>query len=413
MADQFKRGLFGEVLRNVYSPLYPVFVGAIHFVIPNLEFAGRLVSLVSGVLLIYLCFLFGRRLFRDNTRALWVAFLAAFQPYLVRYSGQVLSESLSTLLFALAVFSFYVGWQEKRRTVIAVSGFCLLLAYLTRPEYLVFFAPLLLFLALKRRAADIVVFLLPLGIVGCLYMLYLHAQTGLWIVSNKATLSPIIPFSAFFPTFPLVAYYFGSAIFPLFLLFAILGIGKVEKGYRNLVIVLVVFHVLSLSFVGHSTKRYSVEFVPLCMFFAVEGIRLVLDFLKRYAPTRLTSALIALAVVFAGVSQSYTPFRHDRALQKEAGLFLATYDQGSVVASRLPIVAFYARSASVNLEWEMAEDRTIDRLRELVSEKQVKYIAVDEQTENEYHSIKEYVGPLRPLREFRKGNLFVRIYRTG
>ena len=134
IADQFAKGLFRAGLNNVFSPLYPFFVSLLHLaVVADVELAGRLVSVFSGVLLIWVSFLFARRLFRDSGKATWVAALVAFHPYLVRYSGQALSESLTALLFTLAVFSFYVGWRKERRPVIGFSGFCLLLVQAAHP----------------------------------------------------------------------------------------------------------------------------------------------------------------------------------------------------------------------------------------------------------------------------------------
>src|SRR5208283_1474018 len=114
MAEQFSKGLFGQALGSVFPPFYPLFIALFHFAIPDVELAGRLVSLVFGMVTIYVSFLFARRLLHDETKAAWVAFLLAFQPYLVRYSGAVLSESIAVFLFAVTVFAFYVGWREGR-----------------------------------------------------------------------------------------------------------------------------------------------------------------------------------------------------------------------------------------------------------------------------------------------------------
>ncbi len=322
MGDQISKGHFGQALGNVFSPMYPVFIGLFHLMIPDLELSGRLVSLVSGMLVVYLSYLFARRLMGSGAKALLVAFLIAFQPHLVRYSGQVLSESLATLLFTLTAFCFYIGWQENRRSSLALSGFCLVLAYLTRPEYLVYFAPLVLLLLWKRRITDVVVLLLPFCILGCLYIGYLHIETGLWIVSKKATLSPFVPFGTFLVTVPFVCYEFFIALFPPFFLLAILGYKRVNGRYRMLVVLLTVFHILSMSFISHSTKRYSVELIPICTIFGAEGILVIGDYAKRFMPRRTVWCALGVLIAFLGVLQSYTPIRHDRALHKEAGLFL-------------------------------------------------------------------------------------------
>ncbi len=413
IADQFSKGLFPEGLSNVFSPMYPAIIALFHLLIPDIELAGRLVSLVCGVLLIYVCYLFARRLFVDDGRkALWVAFLVAFQPHLVVYSGQVLSESFTVLSFTLSVFAFYVGWQENRRAMIMLSGLFLVLTYLSRPEYLVYCAPFLLFLFPGKRVTDICAFLLPICILGFLYVFYLHLQTGVWMVSMKVTVSPVAPLSRFFSSFPVVVYHLGSAVFPPFLLLAAFGFVKIERRFRNLVVVLTLFHIFSLSFVGHSTKRYSVEFIPVYMFFAAEGIPVVFNCLRRLVPAGYFGVfLVGAVVVLSGVLQSYTPFRSDRALQKEAGRYIKTIDPGSVVVSRLPMAPFYAQGAPVVLRGRMEKGLTVEQLNRIISENHAEYIVVDEQMERNLGFLRDYISRLPLLKEFRDKEYFVRVYR--
>lgn len=411
VADQFSKGLFAQGLGNIFSPMYPVFVALFHLLIPDVELAARLVSLICGTVLIYVCFLFAKRLLGDVRKAVWVAFLVAFQPHLVSYSGQVLSESFTTLVFVLSVFAFYMGWHENRRAMIAFSGLFLVLAYLARPEYLVYYAPFVLLLLPGKRFKDIGILLLPVCILGLLYILYLHLTTGQWMISNKMNGSPIAPPSWFFTRFPQVVYNLGSAIFPPFLLLAAFGFAKTEGRYRNLVVVLSLFHVFSLSFVGHSTKRYSVEFIPLYMFFAAEGVPLVLRYLRRLSPRYLGVCLILVVITLSGVLQAYSPPRRDRALHKEAGRYLKNVDPGSVIASRLPMVPFYAEGRAVVLRGTIERGLTADQFNKIIDEEQVKYIAIDEQMERDLSYLKDYTAGLRLLKEFRDGDYFVRVYR--
>jgi hypothetical protein len=385
---------------------------------PDVELAGRLVSLVAGMLTVYLSFLFANRMLHDGTKAVWVAFLLAFQPYLVRYSGAVLSESLAVFLFAVTVFSFYMGWREERRWCMVVSGLCLTLTYLTRPEYVVFYAPFLCFLLAGRRVRDSLLFLLPFLILGFLYICYLWWQTGMWMVSRKATLSPFVPLRAALRNVPLVAYEFFVAIFPLFFVFALFGWRRVEKSYRNLVLLLVVFHVVSLSFVSHATRRYSVEFIPVTMIFVVEGIYAVNTYLasffrkatRREARAAVTAAMVAV-IACAAVFQAYAPPRVERALHKKAGLFLLHSHPGSVVASRLPLVAFYEKGTSVDLLSAMSEEKNLDHFKRVVAERKVAYLVFDEQVAEELPFLKAYVSRCAPVYEITDRDAFVRVYR--
>ena len=410
MAEQFVRGLFSQALGSVFPPVYPLIVASFHLFIPDVELAGRLVSLVFGMATIYVSFLFARRLLHDETKAVWVVFLLALQPYLVRYSGAVLSESLAVFLFSVTVFAFYVGWQEGRSWYIAVAGFCLTLTYLTRPEYLIFYVPFVAFLAKGRRIKDLFLLLLPFFVLGLLYICYLRIETGLWMVSKKAVPSPFAMLHAFAGNVSLVSYEFIIALYPLFVFLATLGLNKVERPYRNLVLGLIIFHVLSLCFVGHSTKRYSVEFIPICMVFVVEGIYASRGYSKGIFFQRSFIYIVVLVIMCLTAFQTFTPIRNDRALHKQAGVFLLRYGPGSLIAARLPIVAFYARGKPIDLAHEIGGKKDLAHFLEIVSEKKVAYLVVDEETEEEFPFLRNYPTSA-PLREFRNKQSFVRLYR--
>lgn len=413
MADQFLHGFFREALSNVFSPMYPAVIALFHLVVPDVELAGRLASVVFGILLIFLCFFFSKRLVKSETKAVWLVFLLALHPYLIRYSGQVLSESVATFLFTLTVFSFYIGWQEQKNSAVGLAGFCLVLTYLARPEYLVFYAPFVLLLAREKRIGGILVLFLPFLILGSIYILYLHAQTGLWIISNKVTTSPFVSLRTFFVNIPLVVYEFFVAMFFPFLFFAFFGFGRLNGAYKLLLLILIPFHILSLASVGHATKRYSVEFIPLVMIAAAEGIPVVRSYLRRFFPNRAVNSLMVGVMVVAGVFQSFTPFRHDRALIKEAGLFLRSYDPGRVVAARLPIAAFYGKSTNVNLPSVLPEKAGPEEISRILSEREVRYVIVDEQTDKEFPNLSAYLSGRGVLREFRARDLSLRIYRVS
>lgn len=410
--EAFSAGRFGEGLSNVFSPGYPLFIALVHSVVPDLELAGRLVSVLFGTLLIGLAFFLGKKVLKDDGKAVWLSFLVAFHPYLVRYSGEVLSESLAIFLFTLAIFSFYMAWQENGSIFAVLSGLCLALTYLTRPEYLIFYIPLMSAFLWRRRIVDSALFLLPIVVLGSLYMLYLHSQTGLWIISNKATISPFVSLSAFFRNIPVVSLCFLEAISPLFLVFAVVGFRKTSVPYRNTLVLLIIFHILSLSFVGHATKRYSLEFVPLCLIAAVEGIYLAVPYLARFFKGRLLVYQVMIALIVAvSIFQAYVPMRSDRVLQKKAGLFLLSHDPGSTVAARLPIVAFYARGKNVDLMSELSTDRSIAHFNSLVTQKGIKYLILDEKIEKELPFAKNFLTEEKTVWSSGRKDSFITIYR--
>jgi 4-amino-4-deoxy-L-arabinose transferase-like glycosyltransferase len=410
IGNAFSIGHFRDGLNSVFPPGYPFVIGLFHAIVPDFELAGRLVSVVFGTFLICLSFFFGRKALKDDRKALFLSFLVAFHPYLIRYSGQVLSESLTTFVFTLALFSFYVGWQEHRRLLIAAAGFCLVLAYLTRPEYLIFYVPLIVVLLMGRRVVDSLLLLLPIFVLGSLYVLYLHSHTGLWIISNKAMRSPFVSPSTYFTNIPFVSYYFFIALSPLYFVLTIIGFGKISTPYRHLLLLLLIFHIFSLALVGNYTQRYSVEFVPICMIFAVEGVYLAVEYFARIFRGRRAYQVIILLIIGA-LFHAYTPVRLDRALQKEAGLFLSAHDPGSTVTARLPLVAFYAKGSNVDLLSEMSGKKTAEQLDKVLAERRVKYLVVDEELENELPFLSDYVSNRSPVVALGDKTTFVRVYR--
>jgi len=412
MGRYLAQGRFNEAFRSVFPPVYPAFIALVNLVVPDVELAGRLVSLIFGTLLIWLAFRFSARLLEDRTKALWVAFFVAFHPYLIRYSATVLSESVAVFLFSATVFSFYLGRQGNRRAWVAASGICLALTYLTRPEYLIFYVPFVLILLSRKRASDCLIICAPFLVLGFAYIFYLHGQTGLWIVSRKATLSPFVPLATFFVNLPFVTYEFFVAVFPLFFLFAAIGFPKGDRAFRNLSLLLIVFHILSLSFISHSTRRYSLEFVPLCMVFAADGICRVSEFAGRWVKKGIVASAVVIIIVSMAAVQSFSPPRIDRALQKAAGLYLLRQDPGSVVAARLPLAAFYENGVSIDLLSEMSARRDVARFAEILNERHVKYLIIDEETERELPFLRAYLAGRAPIWDSSLDSTFVRIYRV-
>ncbi len=63
--------------------------------------------------------------------------------------------------------------------------------------------------------------------------------------------------------------------------------------------------------------------------------------------------------------------------------------------------------------WELRDQSSVAGLDKLISEKKVKYLTVDEESERDLDFLKTYVSKLTLLREFTDRGSFVRVYRTG
>ncbi|OPX95849.1 MAG: hypothetical protein A4E58_01985 [Syntrophorhabdus sp. PtaB.Bin006] len=409
IAKAIARGAFGEAVRAVFPPFYPFFIALVHFFVGDWEFAGRLASLVFGLLLVYVSYLFFKRLLGEK-KALYGAFILAIHPYLVRYSGQVLSESLATLLFTVTVFFFYRGWTEGKGAYVGMSGCFLGLTYLTRPEYLVYYAPFALLLVGRKRFLHTLLFFMVAVLLALAYIMYLRFETGVWMISGKMIHSPFVPLVAAVTNIPTVIYHFLAAVFPPFLLLLLMGFRSVDVRFRTMSILLVIFHVLSLSLVGHSTRRYSVEFVPALALFVAEGIPVFLAFVARFRYRVAVAFGVCLLFVCLPLTQTIS-FHEGRVLQKKAGLFLLRNDPGSRIAARLPIESFYAKGSWVNLAASCTSLQECGRLVDSLNDQAIKYVVFDDGIAKGCPRLEECLRRFSCIGEFSDSEGYVRVYR--
>ncbi|MFH0813324.1 MAG: glycosyltransferase family 39 protein, partial [Pseudomonadota bacterium] len=110
LAQLYWSGSFFEGLAHPFHPLYPAIMGLVGGIIGDFELAGKLISLTLSCLTIIPLYLIGRS-FYDSKVGFIGGLLFIFQPYCVRFSVDVLSDS--TFLFFF-VFSLYLGLKALR-----------------------------------------------------------------------------------------------------------------------------------------------------------------------------------------------------------------------------------------------------------------------------------------------------------
>ncbi len=423
MGELFSQGAFREALKGVFPPFYPALIGLFRLFVPDLELAGRLVSLFAGFGLIGVSYLFFRELV-DRRKALWGSFFVAIHPYLIACSGLVLTESVAALLFTCVVFFFYLGWTRTRGWEIALSGLLLSFTYLTRPEYVIYAVPLLVILVAQKRYSHGLLFLLAFSFLVMCYVGYMRMETGMIVVSKKALLMKgqssdgtsvyLIPMPGLFTTFrnALVGVYrLTEAIFFPFVALGLLSLKGIERRFKMLTVFLVLSHVLSLALLTSSIRRFSVPLAGFAMVFVAEGFAWARAWASgfRHGPAILYGffALLLGLSVYQGIDRP----NPGRALDKEAGLFLLKADPGSRILSRLPLVSFYSRGEWIALEGEPATD--CGKLGSLMREKGIKYLVLDERTVHEHPALNSCLSMFSERGNFEKGRGFVRIYRLN
>ena len=114
-------GNFREGLSTYFPPLYPLLVGLASFVFRDAEFAGRIVSVVAGSLLVVPVHGLIRKWYGGRI-ALVGACLVALHPVLIYYSTVVLTESTYTLLFTCGVLAGWTALSGGRARAYVLAG---------------------------------------------------------------------------------------------------------------------------------------------------------------------------------------------------------------------------------------------------------------------------------------------------
>ena len=181
-------------LNLLLTPLYPILIGLLSFIIKNLELSARLISIVFGSLLIIPVYLIAKKFYGKKIGYLGALFIALYPP-LVYISTITYTDSL--YLFLLFT-SLYIGWlalTENKMKLYLVLGLMLGLTYLTRPEgvfYVIFFSVLIILkfiktlkINIKKIFFSILLLLFGFLIISSPFILFLHNNTGKWSLSEK------------------------------------------------------------------------------------------------------------------------------------------------------------------------------------------------------------------------------------
>jgi len=374
MARDFLKGDFIRGLSPAFHPFYPFLISLVSFDPTNVEIAGRLVSLFFGTLTLIPIFYLAKEVVGLKA-AIFSGFFYSFHPYLVTYSGMLLSETTYWGLLTLSIYYFWKGVRNGKIFKIMISGFFLGLAYLTRPEGIVYFSIFLIWVVIYggvkkgwfKKLALIGALILPLFIFTIPYIIHVHRETGQWFMSKKAVeiqsqflkwserggienlyskttqvASNIIHNLPFATYHYLRAYHFSLWLFLFFGLIRARQKGVREEWYLASFVLL---HLFFLSTFHQSTIRFSIPIIPVSLFWAGAGvfeIQKVFQKMRIRDPGKWVSFLIIL-LVLVQLPQTLRPERRHREEQKKAGLWLKqNTPEGSIIMGNSPQEAFYA-----------------------------------------------------------------------
>ena len=134
----------GPYTLSMTKSLYAVLITGIGFIFNDRETAATIISVMSGGLLLIPVFYIGKTLYGEITA--WISVvLVLFNPYMIQFSGWILTESLFTFLFitsiSLTVVMLNKGWPSY---LWILSGLLSGLVYLSREVGILVF-PMVIF----------------------------------------------------------------------------------------------------------------------------------------------------------------------------------------------------------------------------------------------------------------------------
>ena len=457
IAKDFLKGHFIKGLSfSAAPPLYPFLIYLFSPDTTHVEITGRLLSLFFGTLTIIPLFHLVKEAI-GKKEAIFSALLYAFHPYLVTYSGMLLTEATYWGLLVLSVYFFWTGLKKEKLWSVALSGCFLGMAYLTRPEgigyVLVFLVWVVVNGGFKKRWLKkfiLIGALIPtISIFVIPYMIYIHRETGQWLISKKAIeaqsqflersgeeVNPSKGTEQHKPekkifniqwiiqnivgNFPFVTYHYLRAYhfsLWLFLFFGLIRVRRKVIAYELFLASLVLFHLLSLSTFVPSTIRFAVPVIPLSLFWASTGILEIKRYLEKIKisnPEKVILLLI-LFVILIELPQGLIPERRHRTEQKKVGLWLRENSPpDAIIMSNSPQETFYADREFMMIPRGISTSgnpgKSYGQIIHYAKTKGVRYILVNKNTHEMNPGFIESIQPTDLKEMFRRADQASIIY---
>ncbi len=185
-------GNFHWGLNTYWPPLYPLLIGIASLFFDDVEFGGRVVSLLAGSLVVLPAYVLIRDWYGRRVATLG-ALLVVLHPVLIYYSTLLLTEATYTLFYTCGILAGWRALTRGRKRTYALAGLAFGACYLLKPEatgYILLLLGLTLAAKFKgQRLRGVLLNALSL-LAGYLllaspYLIYLRRATGRWTISNK------------------------------------------------------------------------------------------------------------------------------------------------------------------------------------------------------------------------------------
>jgi 4-amino-4-deoxy-L-arabinose transferase-like glycosyltransferase len=179
-----------------FPPFFPIVLGLLHCVVPDWEIVSRVAYVVFGSLLLLPVYLLARRIYGVLVARIATLILALL-PALT--SGVLFAETLSEPLYlfclACGIYQLYLAFTDGTVRSHVLTGIAFSLAYLTRPEAMLYFflalGSLPIYWVFQRRysfrqaAVRLVVLAAGFFVIAFPYLVFVRHEVGTWTLSTK------------------------------------------------------------------------------------------------------------------------------------------------------------------------------------------------------------------------------------
>jgi 4-amino-4-deoxy-L-arabinose transferase-like glycosyltransferase len=422
IAKDIVSGLYGKALAHNQQPLYSVLVAFVSRWVSDYELAGKLVSTIFGILIIFPVYFLGKRIFGEKI-AILSSLLLAIHPYIRQFSADVLKESTYLFFLATALWFAWRTIQGEKKYLYLFIPLLSALAYLVRPDgveiligvflYVLFIKK---FSASKERCTIILFLFLSSALLFLPYLIHLKEITGVWTLSRAKTISGFlglggmgdevsIYYKILFSLKKLNTEIF-SIYHPLYIFLLVIGLLKrrffhfrTGEGFLFLFCALhyVALFLLVLNITewgGEETAR-AVHFsgrhvLPLLLFsvywvgegFAaiygwvsnkLESNRLLIRWEVKRKSMVFWGILFILVLVIL-LPKTLKPQRYERLPEKWAGVWIKSQSgKGTTLFTTQPRVAYYAEG---NLEYIDFQKDNLNKIKSSMAEKNALYLVI-------------------------------------
>jgi 4-amino-4-deoxy-L-arabinose transferase-like glycosyltransferase len=194
----FQTGSF-KTFGTTSGPVYSFLVGLLDLALHDLELSLRLVSVICSTATVGVVYLFARSIF-GVPGGMAAALVCATLPSLHDFSGIDIIEPTFGFFLISATLVFWHGYLRANILYSLLSGLLMGVAYLSRAEGFISWFALTVFLAIelcrdilsdgqKRLLRVVVPFCIGFMLLFAPYLVYLHAETGIWQLSGKSGLN--------------------------------------------------------------------------------------------------------------------------------------------------------------------------------------------------------------------------------